>query len=206
MQLRNKILAAALISSLPFVAHAESNFVSGATGSAVAHLDFQVVIPRFLYLQVGTGTAYTNVTTVNQLVFTVSASGVGTGTAAVTPTGGDISAGVVTAKVAGNNGDITFTSSTAGAMTDPAGDTLSWSTITTTAAANTTATTLAHPGPLADAGTPSVTLTSVGKVVNQDAKWTFAYANANIVAAGTYGGGGATNTGKGRVTYTATMP
>jgi hypothetical protein len=43
-------------------------------------------------------------------------------------------------------------------------------------------------------------------VVNQDAKWTFKYANTSIVPAGTYGGGGTGNTGNGRITYTATLP
>ena len=39
--------------------------------------------------------------------------------------------------------------------------------------------------------------------VNRDAKWTYTYANAAVVAPGTYGG---TNTNNSRVTYTASMP
>ena len=41
------------------------------------------------------------------------------------------------------------------------------------------------------------------KVISQDAKWTFAYANTAIVPTGTYGG---VNVNNSRVVYTATMP
>ena len=41
------------------------------------------------------------------------------------------------------------------------------------------------------------------KVIKQDAKWTFAYANTVTPPAGVYGG---VNTNNSRVTYTATMP
>jgi hypothetical protein len=40
-------------------------------------------------------------------------------------------------------------------------------------------------------------------MVRQEGKWTYSYANNQVVAAGTYGGAGVNN---GRVTYTATMP
>ena len=49
----------------------------------------------------------------------------------------------------------------------------------------------------------NVALTAVGGVVNQDAKWTYQYANSAIVPADTYGG---VNTNNGRVTYTASLP
>jgi len=41
------------------------------------------------------------------------------------------------------------------------------------------------------------------KVIKQDAKWAFAYANTATPPAGVYGG---VNTNNSRVTYTATMP
>ncbi len=41
------------------------------------------------------------------------------------------------------------------------------------------------------------------KLITQDAKWTFSYANAANVPAGTYGG---VNVNNSRVIYTATMP
>src|SRR5438445_12495228 len=102
MQFRNKLLTVALACAAPFFAHAESTFVTGTTGSTTAHLDFQIVIPRFLYLQVGTGTLYANNTAIDLIKFTVSAAGVGTGATGVTATGGDLTNGVVTAKVIGN--------------------------------------------------------------------------------------------------------
>ena len=83
-----------------------------------------------------------------------------------------------------------------------AGDTISYSTITTTASHNTTGTTLLAPA-LADAATTTITLTAVGKIVQQDAKWAYTYANATTPPAGTYGGVGVNN---GRVTYTASVP
>ena len=48
--------------------------------------------------------------------------------------------------------------------------------------------------------TPTL-LTAVGKVVRQEGKWTFSYANTAAYPAGTYGGSVAK---KGIVTYTAT--
>jgi hypothetical protein len=58
---------------------------------------------------------------------------------------------------------------------------------------------------LVDGATTTTTLTAVGKIVQQDAKWAYTYANAAgaIPPAGTYGG---INTQGGRVTYTASVP
>jgi hypothetical protein len=81
-------------------------------------------------------------------------------------------------------------------------DTISFGTITTTASHNTTGTTLAAPA-LVDGATTTISLTPVGKVVQQDAKWAYTYANATTPAAGTYGG---VNVRNGRVTYTASVP
>ena len=81
------LLSAALLAVLPLAANAESTTVS--TGSATAHLDFQVTIPRVLMLQVGpSGTG------INQIDFDMSATpgNVGDGTP-VAGTGGDQGAG-----------------------------------------------------------------------------------------------------------------
>ena len=51
------VIAAAGV-ALPLLGQAESNFQTG-TGSpltATAHVDFQITIPKFLFLRVGTGT------------------------------------------------------------------------------------------------------------------------------------------------------
>jgi hypothetical protein len=200
------LLAAAV--AVPLLCHAESNVQTGTgTLTATAHVDFQVTIPQVLYLRVGTGSSYTTGvltanTTVDEITFAPAAGAVGSGTA-VAGTGGDLTGGVETAAVIGNGGTITLNATSAGALSDGAGDTIAFSQITTTAATNTTATVLPAPV-LANGASANVTLTPAsGKVVNEDAKWTFAYANSVTPAAGTYGG---VNTNNSRVVYTASMP
>ena len=198
--------AVALAVAAPLVAGAESAFTTGAGTpiTASARLDFQIIIPKVLFLQVGTGTANAANATINQIAFSVPAANVGDASViAATAGSGDLGNGTVTAKVIGNNGTITFTSTTLGALGNGSGDTISYAQIATATAALTSATVLAHPA-LADAATTTVTLTpAAGKVIQRDAKWTYTYLNSNVVAPGTYGGVNANNS---RVTYTASMP
>jgi hypothetical protein len=205
----NRVLlqgAVVLALAVPQLALAESNINSGAGSpiTASARLDFQITVPKVLFLQVGAGTNMAANATINQIAFSVPAANIGDGSSvAATAGSGDLGNGQVTAKVVGNNGTITFTSTTLGALGNGAGDTISYADIGTTVAANTSATPLAHPA-LADASTTTVTLTPAsGKVINRDAKWTYAYANTAVAAPGTYGG---VNTNNSRVTYTASMP
>ncbi len=52
-------LAGAAAMLLPLAASAESNFQTGAGAlTSTAHVDFQVTIPKVLYLRVGSGSAY----------------------------------------------------------------------------------------------------------------------------------------------------
>lgn len=207
--IKNRIIGTALVGAclvgLPAAAHAESKFVTGTASplTASANLDFTVTIPKFVYVRIGTGANMANGTNVDNLVYSVPAANVGDGTA-VAGTGGDLTGGQVTARVMGNNGTIAFSSTTLGAMNNGAGDTISWSQMNVAVATNTSATALAHPA-LVDGSTTSINLpaTSGSKVTNLDAKWTFAYKNQNVVAAGTYGG---VNTQNGRVTYAVSMP
>ena len=200
----NKLALMALL-GLASAASANSTFVTGAGTplTATANLDFTITVPKFLYLRVGTGTNFANNATIDNIVFTVPAANIGNGTA-VTGVGGDLTAGQVTARVIGNNGVITFTSTTLGPLNDGAGDTISYSQIAVAIATNTSTTPLPHPT-LVDGGTTTLTLpvTSGTKVTNLDAKWTFTYLNGAIVPPGTYGG---INTNNGRVTYGASMP
>jgi hypothetical protein len=207
--MKTNLLKAAVLAALvaaPMLSNAESTFTTGAGSpiTASAKLDFQIVIPKILFLQVGTGTNMAANATVNQIAFSVPAANVGDGTViSATAGSGDLGNGVVTARVIGNNGTVTFTSTTVGALGNGAGDTISYGQIATAAAANTSVVVLAHPT-LADAATTTVTLTpAAGKVLNRDAKWTYTYANAAVVPPGTYGG---VNTNNSRVTYTASMP
>jgi len=202
-----KSVLAAVAVAAPMLAMAESNVQTGAGAlTATAHVDFQITIPKFLFLRVGTGTgsitpavAPANNAAVDLITWAPTAAQVGTGVLA--GTGGDLTGGVETAIVVANNGNVTLSSTTTGPLSDGAGDTINYATITTTATANTTGTVLAAPA-LANAATNSVTLTAVGKIVQQDAKWAYTYANATTPPAGTYGG----VANAGRVTYTASVP
>ncbi|GAB3351163.1 hypothetical protein [Lysobacter tyrosinilyticus] len=207
MRIRSTTLAAALLAAVPFLAHAESNFTTGAGTpiTANARLDFQITAPKILYLRVGSGTDYAANATVNQIAFNVPAGNVGDGSpVAATAGSGDLGNGAVTARVIGNNGNITFTSTTSGALSNgAAGDSISYGQIATTVTALTSAVPLPHPA-LADGATTTLTLTPAsGKVITRDARWTYSYLNTNVVAPGTYGG---VNTNNSRVTYTASMP
>jgi hypothetical protein len=210
-----KTLLGAAALALPFIASAESNVVSGvataAPGGATAHVDFQIVIPKILYLRVGTGSSYTtgaltSVGTVDLITFSPTAAQVGSGTA-VAGTGGDLNggtAGVETAAIVSNSGNVTLNATAAGALSNGNGDSIPYTQITTTATTLNSATAL--PAPTLTNGTSTnVVLTAPAtKIINQDAKWTFAYANASFVPQGTYGG--ALGVNNGRVVYTATMP
>ena len=207
MNARNLILksAIALAVAAPMLASAESNFSTGAGAlTANGRVDFQITIPKVLFLQVGTGTNMAANAAINQIAFTVPAANVGDSSViSATAGSGDLGNGVVTAKVVGNNGNITFTSTTLGALGNGSGDTISYAQIGTAAATLTSATVLAHPA-LADAATTSVTLTPAsGKAISRDARWTYTYLNSSVAAPGTYGGVNANNS---RVTYTASMP
>lgn len=183
---------------------AESSYTTGAgTLDASARLDFQIIIPKILYLRVGTGTNLANNTTVNLISFNVPAASVGNGTpVAATAGSGDLGNGTVTARVIGNSGNILLSSTTTGPLSNGIGDTISYGQISTAAAILTSSSALPAPA-LADGATTTTTVTAVAKVVNRDAQWTYSYLNSGVVAPGTYGG---VNINAGRVTYTASMP
>lgn len=187
--------AVALAMAVPMFASAESQLVIG-TGSASARLDFRVIVPRVLFLGVGTGAAAVgNNTTVDTVTFDYSGNpaDLGTGTAANTITGN-----VVPVRVVGNAGQITLAANTTGALTNATADTIPWSEISASSSL------AALPSPVipnTGAGaTSNVTLSSGTKITDRSANWTFSYANSAVVAPGTYG------TTNGRVTYTAAMP
>jgi hypothetical protein len=194
---------------LPLMVSAESNVQTGAATAApgaTAHVDFSIVIPKILYLRVGTGSAYatgalTSVNTVDLITFSPAAGTVGNGTAVV-GTGGD-AAGAETAAIVSNSGNVTLTATAGGALGDGNGDSIPFTQITTAAATLTSATALPAPVLTNGVSTPVLLTAPPTKFISQDAKWTFSYANAASVPAGTYGG---VNVNNGRVVYTATMP
>jgi hypothetical protein len=202
--LTKSLLAAAVLAAAPTIASAESNYQTG-TGAltATAHLDFQVTIPKVLYLRVGTGSNLANNTAIDLISFSVPAASVGNGTAvAATAASGDLGNGAVTARVIGNSGAVTLGATTAGALGNGAGDTISYGQINTAVATLTSTTALPAPA-LADGASSTVNVPAVANIVNRDARWTYTYANAAVMPAGTYGG---VNTNNGRVTYTASAP
>jgi hypothetical protein len=202
------LLAATAVA--PMLAHAESSTATGAGAlNTTAHVDFQISIPKFVFLRIGTGTGtlaggYGTNNTVDQITWAPTPAAVGTG---VLPgAGGDLGTGTETAAVYANgNGNVTLSCQTTGPLNDGAGDSISYATITTTATTLTSATALTV-CPLGDGVTNNVVIPAVAKVVSRDAKWAYTYSNATVPPAGTYGGGGAGNTGAGRVTYTAAIP
>jgi len=205
-----KTLLGAGAVTLPLMVSAESNVQTGAATAspgATAHVDFSIVIPKILYLRVGTGSAYstgalTSVNTIDLITFSPAAGTVGNGTA-VAGTGGDLTGGVETAAIVSNSGNVTLNATASGALSDGNGDSIPFTQITTAATTLTSATQL--PAPVLTNGTSSnVVLTAPAtKLIVQDAKWTYSYANAASVPAGTYGG---VNVNNSRVVYTATMP
>lgn len=200
------LLAAAALA--PLAVQAESVFQSGAGAlSGSARLDFRIVIPKILFLQVGAGPVAPALTangTINLIDFTPLAANIGDSSViAATPASGDLGTGAVTARLVSNGGDVTFNSTTTGALTTGVAlETIPYSEIAVATAVLSSATALPMPALVATGGTTSTTVTAVAKVVNRDARWTFTYRNTAVVAPGTYGG---TNTNGSRVTYTASV-
>lgn len=197
-----------LAAAAPLLCHAESNLQTGGASplTATARVDFQITIPKFLFLRVGTGTGTAAAGwgangKIDLITWAPAAATLGRGVA-LAGTGGDLAGGVETAVVVANHGNVTLSSTTPGKLNDGAGDTISYATIRTTARQLTTAQVLPAPA-LVDGATRSVVVAAVGKIVRRDAKWAYTYANATVPPAGTYGG---VNTNNGRVTYTASVP
>lgn len=184
--------AVALALAAPLLASAESQFVVG-TGSASAKLDFRVVIPRVLFLGVGTGAAALSTTaTVDRLTFdyTSNPNTIGSGAAAgsITNTGG-FASNAFPVRVFGNNGQVQIAAAGGPNLTSGA-DTIPFTQITGTSDSTNL------PNPVLGAAAVNVAA-SAGKVTDRTANWTFSYANTVAAPAGTYNG---------QITYTATMP
>jgi hypothetical protein len=184
-----KSLAALLLAS-PLLASAESQLTVGA-GTASARLNFQIVIPRVLFLGVGTGSATPLATnaTIDTVTFDYTSNplAVGTGAAAGTVTGA-----VVPVRVFGNNGQIQIAITNPANLGNGSGDTIAFTDITVVSS---DATNLNAPAMGGAAVNPVIS--SGTKVTSRTANWTYAYANTAQAAAGTY---------TGQVTYTASMP
>lgn len=181
------VAALGLIAMTPAVADSEFDIGNGAL-TANADLDFEIVIPRFLYLQVGsTGTTVDTVTFDLSGVASIADidSQVGNGTAV----DGDITVGV---RLVSNAGDVDLEAVGSGTGLTNGTETIPWSQITGTAATG-GATGLDVPV----VGAAAVTIPATNGVVNRSDTWSFDYENDLLVGGGTY---------TGTVTYTATAP
>ena len=185
-------VALVAVMAAPFAANAESSFASGAGAlSTNARVDFQITIPKFVSLRVGSAAAPISLVTFSPTAAQIDAGG------AVAGVGGDLGGGVVTAIVRGNGGNVTLAASTLGALQNGA-NTIDWTEITTA-----TSVPALTPPALANGASVSTTVSAAANgVVNQTAAWTYTYDNTDVVAAGSYGGVGVNN---GRVTYTASV-
>lgn len=186
--------------AMPVLVQAESTTITKPYNDtttlepATAHLDISINVPRFLFLQVGTG-GRTNNPTIDGITFSVDATRVGDAE--------PVFGGAVTARVIGNVGTVTLKAATQGSLRNgDAGtpDTISFSQITVASATASGMDSLPHPM-LLDGSESTETLTASGQIVRRGAEWSFSYSNSNVVAPGLYGGSQARNA---RVTYTAT--
>ena len=181
------VAALGLIAMTPAVADSEFDIGNGAL-TANADLDFEIVIPRFLYLQVGsTGTTVDTVTFDLSGVASIADvdAQIGNGTAV----DGDITVGV---RLVSNAGDVDLEAVGSGTGLTNGTETIPWSQITGTAATG-GATGLDVPV----VGAAAVTIPATNGVVNRSDTWSFDYENDLLVGGGTY---------TGTVTYTATAP
>jgi hypothetical protein len=199
----------------PLLARAESTTINpaAAASAAAARLDFKVTVPAVLYLRVGTGAVVgaANDATVNLIDFAVPAANLGDGTSVAASAGsGDLTNGAVTVRLFSNFGtNVSLNSAVAGQLLNAAGDVIPWTQIAVASAAlaATTAgytnTGITHPAFSATNGNgTATTLTAASRLVRQEGKWTFTFANTTAFPAGTYGAAPGSN---GRVTYTATQ-
>ncbi|MFQ5757161.1 MAG: hypothetical protein ACE5H7_13875 [Acidiferrobacterales bacterium] len=190
----NKILLTGLIAALvgvgliaPRSTLAESSFCTGTGCSTSASVNFQVVIPRFLVLRIGTAGA-----TQDTINFAPSAGVVGDGNP-VSGTGGDATGGAVNTRVLSNGGNVTLstalTNSASGLINGA--NFIAWGEIDTAAAGSMTAPTLQN------GGVTNEVYPATGSIVNLTDTWTYTYANTTVPAVGTY---------TGTATYTAAIP
>ena len=199
MKTKARIILLGLVMAIVFCyansGRADSNFATGAGAqSAAVNLDFQIVIPRFIYFRVGT------VGIVDTINFAPTATDVATPAAVTAGTGGDAGGGAVNVDVVSNGGNITITETNNGGGSG-LGDGgvvnyISYAQIQTGSGA--------IPAPILSNGPVGNTSVIVsGDVTDLSDVWTYTYINPPTPpAAGTYG----TAANGGQVTYTAAIP
>jgi hypothetical protein len=191
MPIRTKVLPLALI-GLGAGAGAESNLTVAPAPVvfADARLDHRVVVPRVIFLRIGTGTNFANNAVRDRVTFSVTPGNF----ASATPIAGTPSAGAIVARVLSNGGDVSFRArGTAGGLSAGGALLIPWTQIVPTSSSAT----LPHPTIGNGVAGPVTTLVATSGIVDRSATFSFNYSNSAPVAAGTYNG---------RVTYTAALP
>ena len=183
-----KVLAIAVALASPLAARAESNVTTGAGSiSATARVNFSITIPRFIFLQVGTGTLLAANPAIDTISFAPALAVVGDGTP-VAGTGGNLTGGAVTVRIIGNGGNVTLGATAPVAGMTSGGNSIPWTQIATAITGGAT-----HP--TINGG--NATFTATANVVNITGTWIYTYLNTVTPASGTY---------TGQVLYTATTP
>lgn len=184
-----KILAAAVMLALPLAANAESNVTTGTgTLNATARVNFSILIPRFIFLQVGTGSFLAANGTVDNIDFTPALTVIGDNSVvAATAGSGNLGNGGVTVRIIGNAGNVTLAATGPANLTSGA-NTIPWTQISTAITGSAT-----HPA----INGASAAFPATAGVVNINGSWVYTYLNNATPAAGTY---------TGQVLYTATTP
>lgn len=191
MRLNSVRQAAVLVAAaaLPLAAVAESNVSSGAgTLSASARVNFSIVIPRLLFLQVGTGTLLAANTTIDTISFAPGVGVIGNSTpVAATAGSGNLGNGSVTVRIISTAGNVSLAATAAPNLVSGS-NTIPWTQVATAITGGAT-----HP----TINGSAAPFTAVSGVVDVNGTWTYSYLNSITPAAGTY---------TGQVTYTATSP
>jgi len=187
------LLAATL---LPLAAQAEQTTQTNAGAiTTTARVNMQVNVQRFLRFRVGSAA------TIDTVVFDVLAANGGDGTDIAATSGGDLGAGLLTAEVTSNAGQVTITESNDGGGTglSGGGNLIPYTEILTASSSGN----LAAPV-LSDAGgntaTPALGVdagSGCAACTRRAATWTYTFDNLGLYAGATY---------TGQVTYTASTP
>jgi len=189
MKFAKQLIALAVVGAA-FSAQAESNInsVNAVGQNTSARLNFSVVVPRVIFLKVGTGTNFAVNGAIDTNTFTVAAANVGSGSAVAG------SLGAVGVQVLGNGGAVSLTANgTAGGLTGAGLQSIPWSQFALTQS------NASLPNPAIGNGVAGAisAMAATNNVVNQSGTWTFNYSNGAVMGAGTY---------TGQVSYTAALP
>ena len=184
------ILGVLLVVMIATVQPALADQSVSAGNSTAVDLNFEIIIPTFVYFRVGT--ALTG--SVDLISFSPTANDVATGTT-IGGAGGDLGGGAVTVTLITNRNTATIDETNDGlgnGLDDGGTNYISYAQINT-------ADTGSIPAPvLSDAGGGTSVVTPGGPVINVSDVWTYTYVNpATPPVPGTY---------TGTVTYTVTVP